>query len=78
LYPASRDVRYEIGRLLLKKGDAVGAAAAGEEALPMAGEDVTDLQIHYLLVRAYEAAGNDRLAAAHAAAIRAAEAQSAK
>ena len=33
-----------------------GAAAAGEEALRMAAEDVTDLQIRYLLVRAYESA----------------------
>lgn len=73
LYPNSRDVHYETGRLFLKKGDAKGAAAAGEEALRMPAEDVTDLQIHYLLVRAYEAAGEDQLAARHAAAIRAAD-----
>jgi hypothetical protein len=59
---------------LLKKGDARGAAAAGEEALRMPPEDVTDLQVRYLLVRAYERAGEDRLAAQQAAAIRAAEA----
>jgi len=73
LYPNSRDVHYENGRLLLKKGDAKGAAAAGEDALRMAPENVTDLQVRYLLVRAYETAGEDRLAAQQAAAIRAAE-----
>ena len=78
LYPTSRDVHYEIGRLLLKKGDAKGAAKAGEEALRMAAEDVTDLQIRYLLVRAYETAGEDDLAAKQAAAIRAAEAKAGK
>ena len=62
LDPTSRDVHYEIGRLLLKKGDAKGAAKAGEEALRMAAEDDTDLQIRYLLVRAYETAGEDDLA----------------
>jgi hypothetical protein len=66
-------VHYENGRLLLKKGDAKGAAAAGEDALRMAPENVTDLQVRYLLVRAYETAGEDRLAAQQAAAIRAAE-----
>jgi predicted Zn-dependent protease len=78
LYPTSRDVHYEIGRLLLKKGDAKGAAKAGEEALRMAAEDVTDLQIQYLLVRAYEIAGEDQLAAKQAAAIRATDAKAGK
>lgn len=78
LYPTSRDVHYEIGRLLLKKGDAKGAAKAGEEALRMAAEDVTDLQIRYLLVRAYETAGEDDLAAKQADVIRAAEAKAGK
>ena len=78
LYPSSREVHYEIGRLLLKKGDAKGAAAAGEEALRMAPEDVTDVQVRYLLVRAYETAGQDQLAARHAAAIRAVEAGAGK
>jgi tetratricopeptide (TPR) repeat protein len=78
LYPNSRDVHYEIGRLLLKKGDAKGAAAAGEEALRMPAEDITDVQIRYLLVRAYETAGEDGPAAQHAAAIRAAGAGAGK
>jgi predicted Zn-dependent protease len=78
LYPTSRDVHYEIGRLLLKKGDAKGAAKAGEEALRMAAEDITDLQIRYLLVRAYETAGEDDIAAKQAAVIRAAEAKAGK
>ena len=47
-------------------------------ALRMAAEDVTDVQIRYLLVRAYETAGDDQLAAKQAAAIRAAEARTGK
>ena len=78
LYPNSRDVQYEVGRLLLKKGDLGGAARAGEAALRLAAEEVTELQIHYLLVRAYTVSGQDSLAAAHAEAIRRAEAQQTK
>jgi hypothetical protein len=44
----------------------------------MAAEDVTDLQIQYLLVRAYEIAGEDQLAAKQAAAIRATDAKAGK
>jgi tetratricopeptide (TPR) repeat protein len=49
----SRDVRYELARLLLRKGDAAGAAVEGEIALSLANGDVADRQIHYLLVLAY-------------------------
>ena len=74
LYPNSRAAQYELGRLLLKRGDPKGAAKAGEAALRLpADEDVTQVQIHYLLVRAYTAAGDDQLAAKHAAALRAVE-----
>jgi tetratricopeptide (TPR) repeat protein len=78
LYSNSRDVHFAIARLLLRKGDAKGAANAAEEALPLPPGDVTDVQIRYLLVRAYSAAGQDQLAAAQATAIRAAEAQDGK
>jgi hypothetical protein len=44
----------------------------------MAAEDITDLQIRYLLVRAYETAGEDDIAAKQAAVIRAAEAKAGK
>jgi predicted Zn-dependent protease len=74
-YPNHRDVLYELGRLLLKKGDPKGAAKAGEAALLLPIEDVTDLQIHYLLARAYQADGDDLHAAEQAAALRAAKAQ---
>jgi tetratricopeptide (TPR) repeat protein len=70
--PNSRDCHYEFARLLLKKGDAVQAAAEGEAALRLANGDIADNQIHYLLIRAY---GSDRPADAerHAEAVRRAE-----
>jgi tetratricopeptide (TPR) repeat protein len=49
----SRDGHYELARLLLRKGDAAGAAAEGELALGLANGDTPDRQIHYLLVLAY-------------------------
>ena len=73
LEPNSRDAHFELGRLLLKKGDARGAIAEGEAALRLAGVEVTDRQVHYLLVRAYRADGQDDLASQHAEALRAAE-----
>jgi tetratricopeptide (TPR) repeat protein len=79
LYPKMRDVQYEFGLLLLKKGDAKRAAEAGEAALLLPGEDdVTELQVRYLLTRAYQAAGQDELAAKQSEAIRTAEAQQGK
>jgi tetratricopeptide (TPR) repeat protein len=51
--PHSRDVHYELARLLLRKGDAAGAAREGERALSLPNGDAADRQIHYLLVLAY-------------------------
>lgn len=75
LFPNHRDVYYELGLLSLKKGDPKSAAKAGEAALLLPAEDVAELQIHYLLARAYQADGDDRRAAEHAAAMRAAKEQ---
>ena len=75
LYPNHRDAYYELGLLLLKKGDPKGAAKAGEAALLLPVEEVEEFQIHYLLARAYQADGDDRRAAEHAAAVRAAKAR---
>jgi tetratricopeptide (TPR) repeat protein len=50
---SSRDGHYELARVLLRKGDAAGAAAEGEMALRFANGDTQDRQIHYLLVLAY-------------------------
>lgn len=73
LEPDSRDAHYERARLLLKQGDAAGAAREGERALRLTGVGITEGQIRYLLVRAYQATGQEKLAADHAAALRAAE-----
>ena len=51
--PDSRDVHYELARLLLRKGDAAGAAAEGEAALRLTKGNTPDRQIHYVLVMAY-------------------------
>jgi tetratricopeptide (TPR) repeat protein len=68
--PGLRDVHYERARLLIKKGDAAGAAAAGEKALSLPPAGIPDHQIRYVLVRAYGLAGDDERAAQHAAALR--------
>jgi tetratricopeptide (TPR) repeat protein len=73
LDPASRDAHFESGRLLLKKGRAAEAVGEGEAALPLHTGDVTDRQVHFLLVQAYQASGREREAARHADAIRAIE-----
>ena len=73
LEPNSRDVHFERGRLLMKNGDAAGAAKEGEKALGLAASGIPDRQIHYLLVRAYRMSGQERLAEEHAGALRAAE-----
>ena len=73
LAPNSRDPRFESARLLLKTGDAAGAAKQGEVALGLHTGDVTDRQVHFLLVQAYQASGRDQDAERHAAAIRALE-----
>jgi len=70
--PQSRDVHFESGRLLLKKGALREAAQEGETALRLAGE-VTDRRVHFLLVQAYQAMGREKEVARHADAIRATE-----
>lgn len=73
LSPGSRDVHFELVRLLLKKGDAVQAAAEGERALALSEGVVTDAAIHYLLIRAYEQSGKPDRAEMHAEIMRAQE-----
>jgi len=73
LAPQSRDPHFESARLLLKAGDAVGSAKEGEIALGLHTGDVTDRQVHFLLVQAYQSVGREQDAERHAAAIRALE-----
>jgi len=73
LAPKSRDAHFELARLLVKKGAAAQAATEGEMALGLSEGVVTDTAIHYLLIRAWQQAGNPERAAAHAAIIRAQE-----
>ena len=73
LAPDSRDPRFESARLALKTGDAAGAAKQGELALQLHTGDVTDRQVHFLLVQAYQSIGREQDAERHAAAIRALE-----
>jgi len=72
LEPGFRDAHYERARLLLKQGDAAGAAREGERALLLPGA-ISEGRIRYLLVRAYQTTGQEKLAAEHAAALRAAD-----
>jgi tetratricopeptide (TPR) repeat protein len=70
--PASRDVHFELSRLLLRNAKAVQAAEEGERALALPGGTVSDTQIHYLLSGAYR--DNEPLRAArHAEAVKALE-----
>jgi tetratricopeptide (TPR) repeat protein len=73
LSPDSRDVHFELARLLLKEGNASGAAAEGETALGLSDGVTTDAAIHYLLIRAYRQSGMMDRAEAHAEIIRAQE-----
>ncbi len=66
LAPQSRDVHFEMARLLLKKADAAQAAVEAESALRLSEGVVTDNAIHYLLVRAYRQSGVPDKAALHA------------
>lgn len=69
LEPGSRDAHFEMARLLLQRDRAAEAAKEGERALALDGGEVSDKQIHYLLVRAYRGS-QPGLAAEHAAAVR--------
>ena len=71
--PGSRDAHFELARLLMTKGDARHAAGEGETALRLSGGDITDVQIQYLLIRAWQQAGDPHKAEAHAATLRALE-----
>jgi len=73
LAPNSRDVHFELARLLLTKGNAGPAANEGETALRLSAGDVTDVQVHYLLVRAWQQSGDLKRSRNHAEAIRALE-----
>jgi tetratricopeptide (TPR) repeat protein len=73
LSPNSRDVHFELARLLMKKGEPARAAAEGEAALALSEGVVHDTAIHYLLVRAYGQSGMLDRAALHAEIIRAQE-----
>jgi len=78
LSPNSRDVHFELARLLLKEGEASQAAAEGEKALTLSEGVVTDDSIHYLLIRAYEQTGDKGRAEMHAEIMRAQETPPAK
>jgi len=71
LEPNSRAAHFELARYLEEKGDSVKAAVEGEAALRLPGGDPTDVQIHYLLVRAYRESERPADVARHAEAIRA-------
>jgi tetratricopeptide (TPR) repeat protein len=71
--PNSRDAHFERGRLYLKKSLVPEAAKELELALSLHSGDITDRQIHTLLVQAYRANGQDAEAAKHAAAVRESE-----
>ena len=73
LAPNSRDPHFESARLLLKKGDPAGAAKEGAIAVQLRTGDVTDRQVHFLLIQAYQAGGREREASQHASALRAIE-----
>jgi len=71
--PASRDPRFELARVWLRKAVPAKAIAQGEAALRLQHGDTTDQQVHFLLVQAYRAAGQDEQAARHAEALRKSE-----
>jgi tetratricopeptide (TPR) repeat protein len=56
--PQSRDAHYELGRLKLQSGEYAGAAAEGEQALPMKSAGTTDRQVFFLLTQAYTKVGD--------------------
>jgi len=71
--PASRDPHFELARLWLKRSAPAKAIEEGEAALRLKRGDTPDRQIHFLLVQAYRATGNDEQAKRHADALRAIE-----
>lgn len=73
LAPKSRDAHFELARVLLKKKEAGAGAEEGELALTLSDGAVADSAIHYLLIRAWQQAGNADKAAQHTAILRAQE-----
>lgn len=73
LSPKLRDAHFELARLLLKKGEPAHAAAEGELSLSLSEGTVTDMAIHYLLIRAWQQAGRPDRAGVHAGVMRAQE-----
>jgi tetratricopeptide (TPR) repeat protein len=69
-YPAARAPHFELARVWLKKDNAAKSIVEGEDALRLEPDDITDQQVHFVLVQAYRAAGRDDEAARHAAALR--------
>ena len=72
LEPQSRDAHFELARLLLREEKPAQAAQEGERALSLSGGNVSDGQIHYLLVRAYRTT-SPALAERHAELLRSEE-----
>jgi tetratricopeptide (TPR) repeat protein len=68
--PASRDPHFELARIWLKRAAPAKAITEGEAALRLQHGDTPDRQIHFLLVQAYRAAGEDAQAQQHAEALR--------
>uniref|UniRef100_Q01PC1 Tetratricopeptide TPR_2 repeat protein n=1 Tax=Solibacter usitatus (strain Ellin6076) TaxID=234267 RepID=Q01PC1_SOLUE len=68
--PASRDPHFELARVWLKKAVSAKAISEGEAALGLQHGDTPDRQVHFLLVQAYRAAGEDEQAQRHAEALR--------
>ena len=71
--PGFRDAHFELARVLLKKGDAAGAVIEAEAALELTGINVTDAQIHYLLIRGWRENGSPEKASHQADLLRALE-----
>ncbi len=68
--PKFRDAHFDLARVLLKQGDAQAAAHEGEAALQLQGATITDAQIHYLLIRAWNQAGDAGRSEQHADVLR--------
>jgi tetratricopeptide (TPR) repeat protein len=71
--PASRDPHFELARLWFKRSEPAKSITEGEAALRLHNGDITDQQIHFLLVQAYRAAGDEEQARRHADAMRLSE-----
>jgi hypothetical protein len=61
--PAARDVLYEKGLSLLDSGENLQAVEFGERALRAPGSVPTEREIRFLLIRAWQKAGNAEMAA---------------